>query len=98
MKTYGENLYLQIYKANCIIKDLEKLQCAEFDKETRNDMLQRVVIRGESLANNLRQMLLQYSVVTPEFYKEQISRRKPKTTVDAKPTIEAVDLNDLFKK
>ena len=75
MKTYGEYLYLQIHKANCIIKDLERLQCAEFDKETRNDMLQRVVIKGEALANNLRQMLLQYSVVTPEIHKEQISRR-----------------------
>ena len=75
MKTYGEYLYLQIHKANCIIKDLEKLQCAEFDKETRNDMLQRIVIKGESLANNLWQMLLQYCIMTPEFHKEQISRR-----------------------
>ena len=48
MKTYGEYLYLQIYKTKCILKDLETLQCAEFDKETRNDMLQRVVIRGEA--------------------------------------------------
>ena len=75
MKTYSEYLYLQIYKTKCILKDLETLQNSETDKATRNDMLQRVVIKGESLANNLRQMLLQYSVVTPEFHKEQISRR-----------------------
>ncbi len=75
MKTYGEYLYLQIHKAKCIIQDLEALQNTETDKATRNDMLQRVVIKGEALVNNLRQMLLQYSVVTPEFHKEQISRR-----------------------
>ena len=75
MKTYSEYLYLQIYKTKCILKDLETLQNSETDKATRNDMLQRVVIKGESLANNLRQMLLQYSVVTPEFHKEEISRR-----------------------
>lgn len=75
MKTYGEYLYLQIHKAKCIIQDLEALQNTETDKAIRNDMLQRVVIKGEALANNLRQMLLQYSIVTPENHKEQISRR-----------------------
>ena len=75
MKTYGEFLYLQIHKAKCIIQDLEALQNTETDKATRNNMLQRVVIKGEALANNLRQMLLQYSIVTPENHKEQISRR-----------------------
>lgn len=75
MKTYGEYLDLQIHKAKCIIQDLEALQNTETDKATRNNMLQRVVIKGEALANNLRQMLLQYSIVTPEFHKEQISRR-----------------------
>ena len=75
MKTYGEYLDLQIHKAKCIIQDLEALQNTETDKATRNEMLQRIVIKGEALANNLRQMLLQYSIVTPEFHKEQISRR-----------------------
>ena len=75
MKTYSEYLYLQIYKTKCILKDLETLQNSATDKATRNDMLQRVVIKGEALANNLRQMLLQYSIVTPEIHKEQISRR-----------------------
>ena len=75
MKTYGEYLYLQIYKAKNIIKELEQLQNTEPDRETRNDMLQRIVIQGESLANNLRQMLLQYSDGNPTIHKEQISRR-----------------------
>ena len=75
MKTYGEYLDRQIHKAKCILKDLEALQNTETDKATRNEMLQRIVIKGEALANNLRQMLLQYSIVTPEFHKEQISRR-----------------------
>ena len=103
MKTYNEYLYLQIYKTKCILKDLETLQNSATDKATRNDILHRVVIKGEALANNLRQMLLQYSVVTPEIHKEQISRRNGylvyadgDDTVDiGRQRLDLVDLLDL---